>query len=62
MRAANLKAKLKKCKFGMKECVYLGYVVDNVPRTVMSSGGVLTKKQVCGFLGLTVYYRRFIEK
>ena len=23
LKAANLKAKLKKCKFGMKECVYL---------------------------------------
>jgi len=68
LRAAGLTAKPKKCKFGMKECVYLGYIVGNgVVRPEMSKIEAVmefptpqTKSHVRAFLGLTGYYRKFI--
>ena len=61
LREAGLTVKLKKCQFGMKECVYLGHVVGN--GTVKPEHGKLeavqdfstpeTKSQVRAFLGLT---------
>ena len=69
LRDNNLTAKPKKCKFGMRECTYLGHVVGNGQvkpdpeklRAVEKYPVPETKKQVRGFLGLTGYYRRFIE-
>ena len=29
LREAGLKAKLKKCQFGMSECLYLGHVIGS---------------------------------
>ena len=65
---ARLTAKVNKCQFGMKQCVYLGHVVGNgmtqpevsKVEVVQSFARLETKTQVRGFLGLTGYYRRFI--
>ena len=65
----NLTAKPVKCKFGMQECAYLGHIVGNGQvkpdpekvRAVENFPRPATKKQVRVFLGLTGYYRRFIE-
>ena len=69
LRESNLTAKPRKCQFGMQECVYLGFVVGNGHvkpdptklKAVEEYPVPETKKQVRGFLGLTGYYRRFIE-
>ena len=69
LRKSNLTVKLKKCQFGMGECVYLGYVVGNGEvrpdpdklKAVTNYPVPVTKKEVRGFLGLTGYYRRFIN-
>ena len=69
LREANLRVKLKKCQLGMYECVYLGFVVGNGVvkpdpekiRAVIRFPVPTTKRQVQAFLGLTGYYRRFIE-
>ena len=69
LRDNNLTAKPKKCQFGMTECFYLGHVVGNGPvkpdpekiRAVHDYPTPETKKQVRSFLGLTGYYRKFIE-
>ena len=68
IKDANQTVKLAKCQFGMKECVYLGHVVENgiVPpetnkiEAVESFPRPETKREVRGFWGLTGYYRRFI--
>ena len=69
LRESNLTVKMKKCQFGMRECVYLGYVVGNGQvkpdpekvKAVREYPVPITKKQVRGFLGLSGYYRRFID-
>ena len=69
MREANLRVKLKKCQLGMHECIYLGYVVGNGVvkpdpekiKAVLDFPTPVTKKQVRAFLGLTGYYRKFVE-
>ena len=69
LQKSNLTAKPKKCQFGMCECIFLGYMVGrgNVRpdpekvKAVKEYPVPVTKKQVRGFLGLTGYYRRFIE-
>ena len=69
LQEAGLTAKPPKCQFGMQQCVYLGHVVGNGgvrPEkskllAVESFPVPKTKKEVRTFLGLTGYYRRFIE-
>ena len=68
LQKSNLTAKPNKCQFGMKECVYLGHKIGNGEvkpdqdkiSAVANYPVPKTKKQVCGFLGLTGYYRKFI--
>ena len=68
LREAGLTAKAGKCQFGMSQCVYLGHIVgsgmvrpeESKVEAVSSFPVPETKKQVCTFLGLTGYYRRFI--
>jgi len=69
LRKSNLTAKPSKCQFRMKECVYLGHKIGNGEvkpdqdkiSAVTNYPVPKTKKQVRGFLGLTGYYRKFIQ-
>lgn len=69
LREGNLTAKPSKCQFGKKECIYLGHKIGNGEvkpdqekiSAVTSYPEPKTKKQVRGFLGLTGYYRKFIQ-
>ena len=68
LQEAKLTIWPKKCQFGMNLCTYLGHVVGNrgvCPETakvlaVDAFPQPQTKKQVCAFLGLAGYYRKFI--
>ena len=68
LRAANLKARPKKCFFCMYECDFLGHTVgrNKVQPDVLKIQAIRdfktpkTKKDVRAFLGLAGYYRRFI--
>ena len=69
LRKANLTAKLSKCQFGMKECLYLGHRIGNGEikpdhdkiAVIMNYPLPKTKKQIRGFRGLTGYYQKFIS-
>ena len=69
LQKADLTLKLKKCNFGVEDCVYLGHrvgkggvrpeqtkieAISKMPRPT-------TKKEVRSFLGMVSYYRRFIQ-
>lgn len=70
LRAANLKAKPKKCFLGMFECDHLGHTVgrnmvrphDLKVEAIRSFKRPRTKKDVRAFIGLAGYYRRFIPQ
>jgi len=63
-----LTAKPRKCQFAMSECTYIGHVVGGgrvkpLPSKIEAVSFYPvpgTKKQVCTFLGLTGYYRKFM--
>ena len=67
--SAGLTIKPKKCQFAMSHCSYLGHVVGNGEVRPEESKLLAveafpvpkTKSQVRAFLGLTGYYRRFIQ-
>ena len=69
LRSAGLTAKPQKCQLGMSRCVYLGHVVGSglvqpersKVQGVESFPTPTTKKQVRCFLGMTGYYRKFIQ-
>ena len=69
LREAGLTAKLRKCQFGMTNCVYLGHVVgggflrpeQSKVDAVRSMPAPQTKTQLRAFLGLSGYYRKFIQ-
>jgi hypothetical protein len=69
MRAANLKAKITKCRFGMSEITYLGFRVsaDGIlpdpekARAIEQAPAPLSVKALRGFLGLVGFYRTFIR-
>ena len=69
IQQAGLTIKLKKCKFGMAECTYLGHKVgrsgvlpeDTKVRAIEEMPVPQTKKQVRSFLGMIGYYRRFVS-
>ena len=69
LREAGLTANVNKCQWGQTSCEFLGHVVGDglVSPAELKVGAVRdfpvpqTKKQVRQFLGLTGYYRRFIE-
>ena len=69
LREAGLTAKPRKCQFAMSKCVYLGHVVGNgmvqpeesKVKAVKQFTTPVTKKEVRTFLGMTGYYRKFIE-
>ncbi|KAM3939879.1 uncharacterized protein RB166_021883 [Leptodactylus fuscus] len=66
---AGLMANPKKCTIGQEEAKYLGYIIGrgviksqiNKIEAIQNWPKPVNKKQVRVFLGLTGYYRRFIE-
>lgn len=69
LRAHQLQANMSKCTFGTNQVEYLGHVIpgNGVETTPTKIQDVLNWKtpttvtQLRGFLGLTGYYRRFIQ-
>jgi hypothetical protein len=69
LKEKQLFAKLKKCEFWMEKVSFLGHVIskDGVvvdPRkieAVVNWGWPTNIHEICSFLGLAGYYRRFVE-
>ncbi|XP_052732384.1 uncharacterized protein LOC128196192 [Vigna angularis] len=69
LREKELYAKLSKCEFWMKEIQFLGHVVSAggisvdpaKVRAVLDWESPRSVTEVCSFVGLAGYYRRFIE-
>ena len=69
LREHKLYAKMSKCEFWMKEVKFLGHVVSEQGvvvdpakiEAVMNWEPPKNVKEVCSFLGLAGYYRRFVE-
>ena len=69
LREHQLYAKFSKCEFWLKEVGFLGHVISGEgiavdPTKVQSVTEWLAPTlvgEICSFLGLTGYYRRFIE-
>ena len=69
LRSAKLLMKLSKCHFFSKEIQYLGHILSTkgihpLPSTTQATQEMhppTTPKQVCAFLGLVGYYRKFIK-
>ncbi len=67
--SAGLKVKLEKCRFLQEKVIYLGHQIDSQGlRTVQSKVDVVKQfpqptsvEKVRSFLGLTGYYRKFIQ-
>ena len=69
LQNAYLSMKLSKCHFFDKEIQYLGHILSitgtrSLPsktQAIKSMHPLKTSKQVCAFLGLVGYYRKFIN-
>ena len=69
LRTAHFSMKLSKCHFFTKDIQYLGHTlspkgIDPLPsktQTIKNMHPPKTPKQVCAFLGLVRYYRKFIR-
>ncbi|KAL0561541.1 hypothetical protein IC582_001975 [Cucumis melo] len=69
LRDKQLYAKFSKCKFWLEQVVFLGQVVlakgvsvnPQKVEVVVNWERPISKIEVCSFLGLVGYYRRFIE-
>ena len=67
---AQVLERVKKCQWGQTSCEFLGHVIgdgrvrpaDGKIEAVKAFAVPRNKKQVRQFLGLTGYYRRFVEK
>ena len=68
LRAANLTAKPKKCRFGMDEALYLGHVIGggrvkpklSKVQAVQNYPVPTNKSDIRSFLKIVRYYRKFI--
>ena len=69
LRGAGLTANIRKCQWGQTKCEFLGHIVGEGKvspaelkvKAVRDFCQPLTKKQIRQFLGLTGYYRRFVQ-
>ena len=69
LRSAKCSMKLSKCHFFSKEIQYLGHILStkgtcplpSKTQTIQKMDPPTTPKQVCAFLGLVGYYRKFIR-
>ena len=69
LQNAHLSMKLNKCHFFTKEIQYLGHILSTtgispLPSNTQAINNIhppKTTKQVCAFLGLIRYYRKFIK-
>ena len=69
MKEKELFAKLSKCQFGIDRAEYLGRYISGIgvetsPKkiVIILNWPILTsQKEMTSFLGLTGYYRRFIQ-
>ena len=69
IRKAKLTVKQRKCQFAMERCYYLGHIVGSGQvqpdpsklKAVKTFAIPKSKKEVRIFLGLTGYYRKFIN-
>lgn len=69
LNKTGLSLKLEKCHFGMKECTYLGHQVGRgVVKPLQAKVDAIQafmkpkkKKDVWAFLGLSGYYRKFVQ-
>ena len=69
MESQSLFAKLSKCEFGLREVLYLGHVIsaDGVKvheekiQVIQNWPSPQNIIELCGFLGLCAYYRRFVK-
>jgi hypothetical protein len=69
LKEQQLYSKPSKCFFGVKEVEYLGHIVShegvkvdpNKIKAMMDWSIPKTLKNLIGFLGLTVYYRKFVR-
>ncbi|XP_055800348.1 uncharacterized mitochondrial protein AtMg00860-like [Solanum dulcamara] len=70
LRHQKLYAKFSKCEFWLTSVTFLGYIVrangiqvdTQKIKAVKNWPRPMTPIEICSFLGLTGYYRRFIEK
>ena len=69
LQATKLAMKLSKCHFFSKEIQYLGHILNtkgihplpSKTQAIQKMHPLTTPKQVCAFLGLVGYYRKFIK-
>ena len=69
LREKKLYAKFKKCEFWLNQVVFLGHVISETGISVdpskveatVDSARSMNVNEVRSFLGLTDYYRRFVE-
>jgi hypothetical protein len=69
LREKKLFAKFKKCEFWLEEVAFLGHVVNKnglavdpaKVQAVVEWERLTSVREICSFLGLAGYYRRFIE-
>ena len=69
LRSAKLPMKLSKCHFFSKEIQYFGHILStkgiqplpSKTQAIQKMHPPTTPKQVCAFLGLVGYYRKFIK-
>ena len=69
LRKEHLYAKMSKCEFWLKEVSFLGHIVSEEgirvdPRkieVILQSKPLRSIMEVCSFLGLAGYYRRFVK-
>ena len=69
LQSAKLSMKLSKCHFFSKEIQYLGHILStkgihplpSKTQAIQKMHPPTTPKQVCAFLGLVGYYRKFIK-